>query len=104
VAFLPALDTTTMAWKERDFYLGPYEKLLFDTNGNAGPTVWSDGRIVGAWAQRPNAEVVHRLFEDVGRDRASAIEDEGARLAAWLGDARVFPRFPNPTFQELAAS
>jgi hypothetical protein len=102
VAFLPALDTTTMAWKERDFYLGPHEKLLFDTNGNAGPTVWSEGRIVGAWAQRPNAEVVHRLFEDVGRDRASAIENEGARLAAWLGDARVVPRFPNPTFQELA--
>lgn len=104
VAFLPALDTTTMAWKEREFYLGDYEKLMFDTIGNAGPTIWVDGRIVGAWAQRPNAEVVHRLFEDVGRERLKAIEAEGARLWEWLGDARVFPRFPNPTFQELAAS
>ena len=104
VAFLPALDTTTMAWKEREFYLGDYAQLLFDTIGNAGPTVWADGRIVGAWAQRSNAEVVHRLLEDVGREQARAIDAEGAKLGEWLGDARVFPRFPNPTFQELAAS
>ena len=51
VALLPALDTTTMAWMERGFYLGDHEQL-FDTNGNAGPTVWVDGRVVGLWAQR----------------------------------------------------
>ena len=104
VAFLPALDTTTMAWIEREFYLGDYAPLTFDTIGNAGPTVWADGRVVGVWAQRPNGEVVHRLFEDVGREQEKAIEAEGARLDEWLGGSRVFPRFPNPTFQELAAS
>jgi len=104
VAFLPALDTTTMAWIEREFYLADYAPRTFDSSGNAGPTVWADGRVVGVWAQRANGEVVQRLFEDVGREQGKAIEAEGARLTEWLGGSRVFPRFPNPTFQELAAS
>ena len=30
---------------------GPHATDLFDRNGNAGPTIWVDGRIVGGWAQ-----------------------------------------------------
>jgi hypothetical protein len=104
VALLPALDTTTMAWKERDFYLGGLDQELFDTIGNAGPTVWVDGRAVGLWAQRAGGEVVFRLLEDVGRSRARDIEAAAASLTTWLAGDRVFPRFPNPMFQELAAS
>ena len=104
VALLPALDTTTMAWVERDFYLGDHAKQLFDTNGNAGPTVWADGRVVGLWAQRTGGEVVTRLLEDVGREQRRDIDAEAARLDAWLRPDRVFPRFPNPVFQELASS
>jgi hypothetical protein len=102
VAFLPALDTTTMAWVERGFFLGDHAPQLFDRNGNAGPTVWLDGRVVGLWAQRPSGEVVHRLLEDVGWARAHDVEAAGAELSGWLGSDRVFPRFPNPVFQELA--
>jgi DNA glycosylase AlkZ-like len=104
VALLPALDTTTMAWAERGFYLGEHAKWLFDTNGNAGPTVWVDGRVVGLWAQRTSCEVVTRLLEDVGRETERAIDARAAALTTWLGKDRVFPRFPNPTFQQLAAS
>ncbi len=104
IAFLPALDTTIMGWKERAFYLGPNEPRLYDTIGNAGPTIWVDGRAVGLWAQRTTCEVVVRLLEDVGRERERAIQAEAAALTAWLGPDRVFPRFPNPVFQELAAS
>lgn len=104
VAFLPALDTTTMAWVERGFFLGEQGPKLFDSNGNAGPTVWVDGRVVGLWAQRESGEVVHRLLEDVGRERRREIDVAGAELHRWLGSDRVFPRFPNPTFQELARS
>jgi hypothetical protein len=50
-ALLPPLDPTTMGWFERDWYLGPHKEQLFDTNGNAGPTMWWDGRIVGGWRQ-----------------------------------------------------
>jgi hypothetical protein len=101
-ALLPALDTTTMAWADRAFYLGDHAAALFDRNGNAGPTIWVDGRVVGGWAQRPTGEVVHRLFEDVGSERARLIAAEVAAVEAWLGSNRVIPRFRTPTEVELA--
>ena len=39
---------TFMGWKERDWFLGEHAEPLFDRNGNAGPTVWRDGRVVGS--------------------------------------------------------
>ncbi len=103
VALLPSLDPTTMGWQQRDWYLGGHAKTLFDTNGNAGPTVWSDGRVVGGWAQRKTGEVVVQLLEDVGADATAAVEAEAARLTAWLGDVRVTPRFPTPLQRRLTA-
>jgi hypothetical protein len=103
VALLPSLDPTTMGWQRRDWYLGGHGKALFDTNGNAGPTVWLDGRVVGGWAHRKSGEVVFRLLEDVGAAAADAVEAEAARLTAWLGAVRVTPRFPTPLQRELTA-
>jgi hypothetical protein len=102
-ALLPSLDPTTMGWAGRDFYLGPHRPALFDRNGNAGPTIWWDGRVVGGWAQRRSGEVALRLLEDVGSDAAVAIEAEAARLADWLGPTRVSPRFRTPLERELTA-
>lgn len=101
-ALLPALDPTTMGWKARSWYLGEYGSALFDGNGNAGPSVWWDGRIVGGWAQRRDGEVVVRLLEDAGADARVAIEAEVERLQDWLGGSRVSPRFPTPLQKELA--
>jgi hypothetical protein len=103
VALLPSLDPTTMGWQQREWYLGGHAKTLFDTNGNAGPTVWSDGRVVGGWAQRKAGEVVFQLLEDVGAEVTAAVEAEAARLTAWLGDIRVTPRFPTPLQRRLTA-
>jgi len=102
-ALLPTLDPTTMGWKERDWYLGEHASLLFDSNGNAGPTVWWGGRVVGGWSQRRDGEIVFRLLEDVGRDAVWAVEAEAARVAAWLGDVRFSPGFLPPFQRELAA-
>jgi len=102
-ALLPALDPTTMGWAGRDFYLGRHRPTLFDRNGNAGPAIWWDGRVVGGWAQRASGEVVLRLLEDVGADATSAIETEAARLTDWLGPIRVTPRFRTPLERELVA-
>jgi hypothetical protein len=101
-ALLPTLDPTTMGWKERDWYLGPHAELLFDRNGNAGPTVWWEGRVVGGWSQRRDGEIAFRLLEDVGADALAAIEAEAARLAAWLGDVRFSPGFLPPFQRSLA--
>jgi len=92
-----------MGWRQRDWFLGPHASMLFDRSGNIGPTVWSDGRVVGGWAQRRTGEVVVRMFEDVGRRVRRAIDAEAANLAAWLGTAVVSPRFPTPLYKELRA-
>lgn len=103
VALLPGLDPTPMGWAERSWFLGPHKAALFDRNGNIGPTVWCDGRIVGGWAQRRDGEVVVRLLEDVGGETAAAVEAEAAGLAAWIGPTRVTPRFRTPLEKELTA-
>jgi hypothetical protein len=102
-ALLPALDPTPMGWSARDWYLGPHAPALFDRSGNIGPTVWWDGHVVGGWAQRPDGAVVHRLLEDVGRDAQQAIDAAAAALEAWIGPARVIPRFRTPLEKELTA-
>ena len=101
VALLPALDPTVMGWKERAWYLGGHAPQLFDRNGNAGPTVWWDGRVVGGWAGRRDGEIAFRLLEDVGAEGVRAVEAEAERLQDWLGETRVTPRFPTPLAREL---
>ncbi|MBB4684594.1 winged helix DNA-binding domain-containing protein [Amycolatopsis jiangsuensis] len=103
VALLPALDPTPMGWSGRDWYLGPHRAALFDRSGNIGPTIWSDGRVVGAWAQRPSGEVVTALLEDIGTEKTAAVKAEAARLTGWLGESRVVPKFRTPKEKELSS-
>lgn len=103
-ALLPALDPTGMAWADRRFHLDPaHRPALFDYAGNIGPTVWWNGEIVGGWAHRSDGEVVWRLLGSPGRTAEEAIAAEAARLAAWVGDARITPRFRTPLERELVA-
>lgn len=92
VALLPALDPSAMGWKHRDFVLGPHRERLFDINGNAGPTAWVDGQIVGGWAQRDDGEVVVRLLQDTGAEAANRLDQRAADLTSTLGDVRLKPR------------
>lgn len=101
-ALLPTRDPTTMGWKEREWYLGPQGPTLSDANGNAGPTVWWEGRVVGGWSQRRNGEIPLGLLEDVGRDARTAIDAEAERLTGWLGDVRHSPGFLPPFQRKLA--
>ncbi|WP_370324285.1 winged helix DNA-binding domain-containing protein [Euzebya sp.] len=104
VALLPGLDPSTMGWKARDFYLGDHGAALFDRNGNAGPTIWLDGRVVGGWAQGPDGGVRTRLLEDVGADAAALVDAEAAAVGAWIGDDGVTPRFRTPLERELSGA
>jgi hypothetical protein len=101
IALLPALDATPMGWAERSWYLGPHAGPLFDRNGNIGPTVWCDGRIVGGWAQRRDGEVVFRLLEDIGGEATAVVGSAAADLGTWIGPVRVMPRFRTPLEREL---
>ena len=103
VALLPGLDPTIMGWKERDWYLGPHATRLFDRNGNAGPTVWSDGRIVGGWAQRADGVIDTELLEPVDATATRAVAKEADALTEWLDGKVVTPRFRTPLEREIAA-
>lgn len=100
---LPGLDPTPMGYKERGWFLGDHEAALFDRNGNIGPTIWVDGRIVGGWAVTADGTVATRLLEDPGRAATSAVQAEAEALTAWLDGTSVTPRFRTPLERELAA-
>jgi hypothetical protein len=106
ISFLPALDPTTMGWKERSWYLGDlgsFGASVFDRNGNAGPTIWIDGRVVGGWAQRKSGEISYQMLADVPSKRLRAVAAEADRVRSLIGDARVNVRFPAPMQKDLLA-
>ncbi len=103
IALLPGLDPTTMGWAGREWYLGSHRPQLFDSNGNAGPTIWWRGRVVGGWAQRADGSIATRLLEDVGRQAAIGVDEASDRLAAWLGPIQFVPRFRTPLERELSS-
>jgi hypothetical protein len=94
---LPGLDPSTMGWKQRAFHLDPdHVPKLFDRNGNGGPTIWVDGRIVGAWVQRKDGAIALGLLTDVGAETTAAIEAQAHALEKLLGPVRFSTRFPAP--------
>ncbi|OBG27215.1 winged helix DNA-binding domain-containing protein [Mycobacterium sp. 852002-51057_SCH5723018] len=95
-ALLPCLDATTMGWFGREWYLGDHRAQVFDRNGNAGPTAWWNGRVVGGWYQDEGARVRLRLLEDPGRDGRRALQRRADELTSWLDGVRISPRFPSP--------
>jgi len=102
-ALLPPLDPTPMGWSQREWFLGEHGPALFDRNGNVGPTIWWDGRIVGGWAHRADGEVVFRLLEKVDKATTKAVEAAAGRVRDWIGPTRVVPRFRTPLEKELGA-
>lgn len=101
-ALLPGLDATTMGWFQRDWYLGEHRTHIFDRNGNAGPTAWWNGRVVGGWYQGQGVHVKLQLLEDPGREGRRALQRRAGELTAWLDGVRISPRFPSPLSKAAA--
>nr|MBA2463771.1 winged helix DNA-binding domain-containing protein [Nocardioidaceae bacterium] len=94
VAVLPGLDPTVMGWKQRDWYLHSACADAFDRFGNAGPTLWVDGRVVGAWAQARAGELRTHYFVPVPAGRRREIDVLLDRLRSLVGETRFSVRFP----------
>jgi Winged helix DNA-binding domain len=104
-ALLPGLDPSTMGWKQRAFHLDPADvPVLFDRNGNGGPTAWVDGRIVGGWHQLRNGTVALHLTRDVGAEAGEALQERAAMIERLLGDVRFTVRFPSPVLAALGGT
>lgn len=96
-ALLPALDPTTMGWKQRDFYLDPADvPYLFDSVGNGGTTAWWNGRVVGCWVQDPDASVRVVLRSDPGPAGRDALGTEAERLTGFLAGDVVSSVYASP--------
>ncbi|MDQ3176752.1 MAG: winged helix DNA-binding domain-containing protein [Actinomycetota bacterium] len=104
VRLLPGLDPTIMGWKQRHWYVGDHGRELFDRNGNAGPTIWIDGRVVGAWVQAANGEILTHVLDehDHGLATLRLVHEQAAALQVWLGDTRITHRFRSPLELDLA--
>ena len=102
VALLPTLDPTTMGWRERAFYLDPaHTPYLFDSAGNAGTTVWVDGRIVGCWVQDEEERVRLILVEEISRDARRLLDAEASRLDEFLRGAHITNVFASPQMKQM---
>ena len=95
-ALLPGLDVTTMGWQDRDWYLGGHRDQVFDRNGNAGPTAWVDGQVVGGWRQDAAGRVELQVLGQVGAAARRSLERQATQLTEWLDGVRINPRFPSP--------
>jgi hypothetical protein len=96
VRLLPGLDPTPMGWKERDWYLQPeHVGRLFDRFGNAGPTIWADGRVVGGWIQRPDGSIIVDVLEPLGGRHQHLLDEAVEEMEQMLYGTVIKPRFPS---------
>ncbi len=103
VALLPGLDPTVMGWKDRGFYAPAGGEAAWDSYGNAGPTVWVDGQVVGAWGQAKDGEIRVRYFASVPASRQREVRQRARDVADWLGQTRISWRFPGAINAALIA-
>jgi hypothetical protein len=101
-ALLPALDSTSMGWKHRQWYSPTETKGLYDNAGNIGPTIWWKGRIAGIWTSTSTG-VRTRLLADEGVEATAAIEAAAGRLEERLAGAVVTPAIRTPLERTLSS-
>jgi len=86
VALLPGLDPYIMGYKDRARFLNPskYNKV-FDRAGNALPTIWQDGRVIGVWMEDRKSQSLQLLLFDEADGKLSAqLEKEAQHLSHFL--------------------
>ena len=81
VALLPSLDPLVMGWQSRILYTGSHREQLFDSQGNAGTTIWVDGRVIGYMVQDGAGAVHLCLLERVLACAKCELQSEAKRLA-----------------------
>ncbi len=86
IFLLPSLDPYVMGYKDRRRFLDSrrYDQV-FDRAGNALPTVWRDGQVIGVWLEarkRPMLELF--LFGEADKQTLAHLEAEAERLARFL--------------------
>jgi hypothetical protein len=99
---LPGLDPYIMGYQDRRRFLDPEHRTkVFDRAGNATPTVWARGRVVGAWGQREDGSIVYGLVAGVGDEVQQNLAEEVQRLEGFLGGEYLPQRTHTPFTRSL---
>ena len=86
VRFLPKWDNVLLAWADRTRVLPEqYRKTVIRMNGDVAQTFLLDGFVAGIWRVE-NGRVVTEPFARLSRSERHDVEDEAARLEAFLAD------------------
>jgi outer membrane protein TolC len=89
-SLLPALDPYPMGYHDRTRFLRPeHRSLVFDRAGNARPTTWVNGRVVGTWLSRADVEPRLELFEALDSAEAEALRREESRQKEFLAGGQA---------------
>jgi hypothetical protein len=99
---LPALDPTSMGWKNRGWLFGIDPSPLFDQAGNIGPTLWWNGEIIGSWAVIPHGDVRTTVLADRGTAATHAVERAATNLQQRLHGAVVTPAARTPLERSIS--
>lgn len=85
VFLLPALDPYIMGYQDRRRFLDPaHRTTVFDYAGNARPSVWAGGRVVGTWREEERGAPGYALFESITLAEQALLNAQFERLAAFL--------------------
>jgi len=91
-----------MGYRDRGRFLElEHRAKVFDRTGNAMPTVWANGRVVGAWGQHKDGSVIYGLFEPVDEEEQALPAGEVQRLEGFLGGEFLPPRTHTPFTRAL---
>ncbi len=94
VFFLPGLDPYIMGYRDRRRYLATeHEVHVLTRDGNAVPTVWVNGQVVGVWGQRRDGSLVYDLFGPVSPGEGVLLTEEAAWLQRFLDGEYLAPRY-----------
>jgi len=83
---LPSLDAYVMGYRDQRRFLGRSRHgEVFDRAGNALPTVWLDGKVIGVWLENRERSMLEvLLFQEPDKRVIAELEAEAQRLACFL--------------------
>jgi hypothetical protein len=85
VRFLPKWDNVLLAHADRRRVVSDeHRKLIVAKNGDVSQTFLVDGVVAGTWAADKKGKVAATPFAPLPRTVRREVEDEAARLEAWL--------------------
>ncbi|HEV8099610.1 MAG TPA: crosslink repair DNA glycosylase YcaQ family protein, partial [Gaiellaceae bacterium] len=85
VRFLPKWDNTLLGFADRKRLLSDeIRKQVIGKNGDVAQTVLVDGFVAATWSADPTGKVTVQPFAPLPRLWRREVEDEAARLEAWL--------------------